>query len=92
MVDVVTVGHNDPMPSEDSDFIQIVRRFDEQNSQRTLIDIDTFVADTGERQSLVDEFKSIERAPLQTIVEQAAAIADQRGIETIYVADLTVPD
>ena len=90
MVDIVKVDRDGPMPSEDADFIQIVRRFDTENTQRTLIDIDVFIAETGDRESLAGDLDEIEQASIDTIVEQATEIAEQRDIETIYVADLTL--
>lgn len=91
MVDIVKVDRTGPMPSENEDFIQIVRRYDEENTQQTLIDIDVFIAATGDRESLAGDLDEIEEAPIEAIVEQATEIAEQRDIETIYVADLTLP-
>jgi formylmethanofuran dehydrogenase subunit B len=91
MVDVIEIDPADAMPSEDDDFIQVVRRFDRGKGQpqRTLIDIDVFVAETKERRSLADAFGPPAPGDLAWAVRQAVDAAEERGIERVYVADLT---
>lgn len=89
MVEVIEIDPTDTMPSEDDDFIQVVRRFDTGQPQRTLIDIDVFVAETRERRSLADAFGPPSPGDMDQAVRQAVDAAEERGIGRVYVADLT---
>jgi hypothetical protein len=88
MVEIIEVDNRGPMPKENADFIQVVRRQDEQDPQRTLVDVDVFICATGQRESIAAEIERIESAPLADIVEAAAKIAEGRDIGTVYVANL----
>lgn len=89
MVDVVKINPGDTMPSEAEDFIQVVRRFDTDPPQATVIDIDVFVASTRERRSLADELGPPAAGDLDDAVRRAVDAAESKDIDTVYVADLT---
>lgn len=89
MAEIVTLKPKGPSPSEDGDYIQIVRRFDTENPQQAVIDIDVFIAVSQEKQSIRTGQFSDSPEDFDEALEQAQQIAGQREIDTIYVADLT---
>lgn len=89
MAEIVNLKPKGPSPSEDGDYIQVVRRFDTENPQQAVIDTDVFVAQSQEKQSIRAGQLSNSPDDLQEAVEQAQKIAQQREIDTIYIADLT---
>lgn len=92
MVDVVNIKPKSSMPNEDADFIQIVRRFDTENPQQAIIDIDFFISASKQRHSVRSAWKSEAENDMEDAMEQAVELAEQRQIGTIYVADLTQED
>jgi hypothetical protein len=91
MVDVIQVDPTGEMPSETDDFIQIVRRADSDRPQRTVIDIDVFIAETRDRGSLAKELGAASPSDMEDAIRQAVDAAAERKIDTVYVADLTAP-
>lgn len=89
MVDVIEIDPRDSMPNESADFIQIVRRFDTARPQRTLIDVDLFVAATSTRRSIADAFDFGATQDLDDAIRQAVDIAKDKDIPTVYVSDLS---
>lgn len=89
MAEIVNLKPKGPSPSEDGDYIQIVRRFDTENPQQAVIDIDVFTAAAREKQSIRTGQSSDSPEDLDEALEQAQTIAQQREIGTIYIADLT---
>ena len=89
MAEIVTLKPKGPSPSEDGDYIQVVRRFDAEKPQQAVIDIDVFVAVTKEQQSIRAGQSSDTPDDLDDALEQAQQIAEQREIDTIYIADMT---
>ena len=89
MAEIVTLEPKGPSPSEDGDYIQIIRRFDTENQQQAVIDIDVFVADSREKQPILTGQQSSSPEDLKEALERAKNIAGQREIDTIYIADFT---
>ena len=92
MVEVVLIDPNGKMPSEDADFIQIVRRFETDQPQKAMVDVNLFVSATGQQQSLTAACVTGDPDDMAAILKQAMEIAEERNIETIYLADMTAPD